>query len=149
MSQASVLPVSHMISELGSHVTAISRQQNETGGAGVLMNGSLLSTCVTTSISLPLFVKFGFIQFLTVCCKSWAFCSENLVPSRGYRFLKMYSINECFAWQICLREISLLKHGFLSFQLHDHEDVLESGAHGAADVQQDQSDDRETTWGPT
>lgn len=41
VSQASVLPVSHMISKLESHVTAISWQLNGTGGAGVLINKSV------------------------------------------------------------------------------------------------------------
>lgn len=41
------------------------------------------------------------------------------------------------------------KYDSLLFQLHNHEDVLESGAHRASNVQQDQSNDIKATWGPT
>lgn len=67
VSQATVLPVSHMIAELGRHVTAISRQQNETRGEGVLMNKSLMK--LRHHLHRPLIICLIWPDFKTVSSK--------------------------------------------------------------------------------
>ena len=60
------------------------------------------------------------------------------------------SDTEFFVCSFGVTEMNLIfKHNSLLFQLHDHEDVLESGADRASDVWQDHTDDRKTTRGPT
>lgn len=113
-------------------------------GQGLLWT-SPLWICVTAPILLLLFVWFDFMKFLDIKPKSLNF-GDRVFHVRKPRI----SSQPILSFQVNLNcdESAFFMVVPFPFQLHDHEDVLESGAYTASYIQQDLTDDRKTTRGP-
>lgn len=80
VSQASVLPVSHMIAAPGSRVTCYFTASKWDCGLMILMNKPLLLNCITTFTGPA------------ECCQSWLYSLARVTPRPLFLFCSRYAI---------------------------------------------------------